>query len=178
VLTTWPVTTQAAVSVIGSSLAVKCYERAEMGSTYIRECDEALEDSELISRDRASTLVNRGIVYNNAGKYEEALADFEMALAIDSEIPEAYLNRGNSRFFQQRINDAVADYTRAIDLDIDRMGAALYNRSIAYGRLGDLRAARADLQAAVAAEPDFEEAQAQLAILDRLLAQTSRTPSP
>ena len=142
-----------------------------------KDCDDALEDTEMTLRDRASTLVNRGVVYNNGRKFDSALTDFQAALAIDSEIPEAYLNRGNSRFFEGRLQEAIADYTHAIDLNIERMSAALYNRSLAYGQIGDFKSARADLQAAVALSPDFKEAQAQLALLNEILAQSPAATS-
>jgi tetratricopeptide (TPR) repeat protein len=144
----------------------------------VEECDEALKDPDLIQRDRASTLVNRGVVENNGHKYDSALADFASALAIDSEIPEAYLNRGNSHFLQGLYQEALADYTHAIDLNIERMSAARYDRSLAYGQLGDYKSARADLAEAVALAPEFTEAKAQLALLDRILAQSPPGPAP
>jgi tetratricopeptide (TPR) repeat protein len=176
ILAALPLTAHAAISVFGTPEAVKCYERAEAGSTQTDVCDAALKNPDLLERDRASTLVNRGIIYNNAGKIAQALADFEAALAIDTNIPEAYLNRGNSRFFQNRLNDAIADYTRAIDLKIARLAAAYYNRGLAYADMGRLTEAKADFEAAAAADPDFKDAKDQLAVVNRLLANPGAAP--
>jgi tetratricopeptide (TPR) repeat protein len=166
---------QAAVTVVGPTLAVQCYKRAQAGGTKTDVCDDALKE-DLLDRDRASTLVNRGIIYNNVRKVDLALADFAAALAIDPNIAEAYLSRGNSRFYQKRFKDAVADYTRAIDLNIDRLAAAYYNRALAYANLEEYGKTRADLVAATKADPSFKLAQQQLAALDRFLAKRGSTP--
>jgi len=171
-----PDAAHAAMTVFGTPETVKCFQRAEAGSSLTQDCDSALKDEGLTERDRASTLVNRGIIYNNGGKVEKALADFNAALAIDANIAEAYLNRGNSRFYQKRFEDAVADYTRAIDLKIDRLGAAYYDRSLAYGVLGRLDEAKADLEASLEADPDFAPAKSQLAALNKVLKQQSTAP--
>jgi tetratricopeptide (TPR) repeat protein len=148
---------------------VLCYQNAEAGSTDSHDCDDALRSERLTQHDRASTLVNRGIIYNTARKLDLALADFDAALAINPDLAEAFLNRGNSRFLQGDSEQALADYTRAIDLKIDRLAAAHYDRALAYGSLGRLMQAKADLQAALASEPDFAPAKTELANVDRLL---------
>jgi tetratricopeptide (TPR) repeat protein len=166
----------AAMSVFGSPAAVTCFEQADAGSTDPRTCNKALQDPDMIDRDRASTYVNRGIIYNNARKMNLALADFAAALAIDSNIAEAYLNRGNSKFFQGKLDDAIADYTHALDLKIDRVSAAHYDRALAYVALGRLTDAKADLEAALAADPDFKQAKDQLAAVNKALASAEKPP--
>ncbi len=168
----------AAVSVIGTPQAVECFQKAEIGSTDTRACDEALKDPDLLDRDRASTLVNRGIIYNNAHKVESALADFAAALAIDPNIAEAYLNRGNSKFFQGKLDAAIADFTRAIDLKIDRIAAAYYNRALAYAAEGRFEEAQADLELALAADPSLKQAKDQLAAINRILARERQAAPP
>lgn len=156
--------------------AVECFQKAEAGSTDPRVCNEALKDPGLLERDRASTLVNRGVIFNNARKVESALADFAAALAIDPDIPEAYLNRGNSKFFQGKPDEAIADFTRAIDLKIDRIAAAYYNRALAYAAQGRFEEAKADIQAALAADPSLKQANDQLAAINRILAGKAQAP--
>lgn len=168
----------AAMSVFGTPQAVECFENAEAGSMDTRACDEALKNADLLDRDRASTFVNRGIIYNNARKVERALADFGAALAIDSNIPEAYLNRGNSKFFQGRLDEAIDDFTHAIDLKIDRVAAAYYNRGLAYAAEGRFEAAKADLESALTADPDFKQAKDQLAAVNRILATEKEAAPP
>jgi tetratricopeptide (TPR) repeat protein len=149
---------------------------ADAGSTNTEACNHALKDPEITDRDRASTFVNRGIIYNNARKMQLALADFAAALAIDPNVGEAYLNRGNSKFLQQKFDDAIADYTRAIELKIDRMSAAYYDRSLAYVNEGRFTEAKADLEAALAVDPDFKEAKDQLAALNQAMTGGAQKP--
>lgn len=165
----------AAMSVIGTSESVKCFETADAGIPDPRPCDRALAEEDLLVRDRVATLVNRGIIYNLASKYDRAIADFEAALAIDVSTAEAYLNRGNSRFYQGRLNDAVTDYSRAIDLKIDRLAIAHYDRAIAFASLGKFAEAKADLEAALAIDPDFQLASEKLASVNHILETPPRT---
>ncbi|MFZ1990547.1 MAG: tetratricopeptide repeat protein [Alphaproteobacteria bacterium] len=166
----------AAVSVFGTPEAVECFEKAEAGSSDTKACDDALENSDLLGRDRASTLVNRGIIYNNARKMNLALADFAAALAMNPNIAEAYLNRGNSKFLQGKLDEAIADYTHALDLKIDRAGAAYYDRALAYVAQKRLKEAKADLEAALAEEEDFKEAKDELAAVNAALASNAKAP--
>ena len=168
----------AAETVIGSSQAVLCYRNAEAGSSDSHDCDDALKDEIMTQHDRASTLVNRGIIENTARRFDAAIADFNAALAITPALAEAFLNRGNSRFLQGQMNEALADYTRAIDLKIDRMSAAYYNRALVYGAMGRLKEAQADLQMAIAIDPGFKEAQSELAVVNQLMARPAQPPPP
>ena len=79
----------AAVSVFGSPAAVTCFEQADAGSTDPKSCDQALQDPDMLERDRASTYVNRGIIYNTARKVNLALADF--AASAGTSIVTVYL---------------------------------------------------------------------------------------
>jgi len=167
---------QAAMSVFGTPEAVECFEKADAGSSDTRACDSALKDPDLFERDRASTFVNRGIIYNNARKMTLALTDFAAALAIDPNIAAAYLNRGNSKFLQGKLDEAIADYTHALDLKIDRASAAYYNRALAHVAQHRLQDAKADLEAALAVDEDFKEAKDELAAVNAALASNAKEP--
>jgi len=167
----------AAVSVFGTPETVECFEKADAGSSDTKACDDALKNSDLLDRDRSSTLVNRGIIYNNARKMNLALADFAAALAMNPNIAEAYLNRGNSKFLQGKLDEAIADYTHALDLKIDRASAAYYDRALAYVAQNRLKEAKADLEAALAEEADFKDAKDELAVVNATLASNAKAPS-
>jgi len=125
-------------------------------------CNQALKDPTLSKSDRAATLVNRGIIYNRTGRFDDAIADFNAALDIDAGLGEAYLNRGNSRFFQKRMDDAKADYDKAIELKSRDLHAASFNRGLVYEVLQDLTSAGADFEEALRIKPDFVAAKAKL----------------
>lgn len=154
----------AAETVFGNSDAQTCFEGARYGggSNGEESCDRALRSATLTKKNRAATLVNRGIIYNRTRRLEKAVADFNAALDIDPQLGEAYLNRGNSRFFQKRMDAAKADYDRAIELRSRDLHAAYFNRGLVYEVLQDKAAARADFEAALRIKPDFVAAQAKL----------------
>ena len=154
----------AAVTVFGSSLARECYENAQLGtdSYGLESCDRALKQEQLSARDRAATLVNRGIILNRARKLDAALADFGAALRLNPDLGEAYLNRGNTHFFRREFESALGDYSRAIELETSDLHVAYYNRALVHEVMKDYSAARADLAEALRIAPDFTPAQERL----------------
>lgn len=72
----------------------------------------------------AQELVTRGSKFGNAGQLDEALADFERAIALDPASSAAYSARGLVRLTRKDVPSARADYDRAISLD-DRNAQAL-----------------------------------------------------
>ncbi|MFP3942977.1 MAG: tetratricopeptide repeat protein [Alphaproteobacteria bacterium] len=154
----------AAETVFGHGDAQLCFEGARFGGggKGADACDRALESATLTKTDRAATHVNRGIIYNRTGRHDDAVIDFNAALEIDPALGEAYLNRGNSRFFQKRMEEARADYSRAIELKSRDLHAAYFNRGLVHEVLGDPAAARADFEMALRVKPDFPAARARL----------------
>ncbi|MDZ4775330.1 MAG: hypothetical protein SGJ23_00920, partial [Alphaproteobacteria bacterium] len=86
-----------ASSVIGGGDARACYDAASNGRTdlsAILDCDSAISGQELSARDRAATVVNRGVIHllrRDAGK---ALTDFDRAISWRPDLGEAHVNRG------------------------------------------------------------------------------------
>lgn len=155
-----PAPGSAAVTVFGSSAAEACYHAASRGGgrSDLSDCDRALREEALLPRDRAATLVNRGIIHNQLRRLDEALADFDTALEIAPDLGEAYHNRGNTHFFARRYPAALADYTRAIELETGELEAAYFNRGLVREVLKDAAGAEADFRAAVDIAPDFARA--------------------
>jgi protein O-mannosyl-transferase len=60
---------------------------------------------------------NRGMVFSRAGKFDQAIADFDRAVAIDPEYAKAYYNRGLAYDKMGELNKAIADYRKTISLD-------------------------------------------------------------
>lgn len=151
----------AAVTIIGGGLARECFLAAEFRherSMALDVCNRALVAEPLKRRDRAATLVNRGIIHMHARDIERAIADYDAALAIMPGLAEAHVNRGIALLHKGGADqDAVTALTRGLELKPSRPEVAYYTRAVAFEILGDARAAFEDYQAAAAARPGWEE---------------------
>lgn len=98
---------------------------------------------------------NRGNIYLKQGRFNDALRDFNAALAINPNFVRFYINRAEA---YNRVGDygkTLADLTTAITLKPDYELGYLY-RSIVYNNLfGDHKKALADLTTAVTIKPDY-----------------------
>jgi len=122
------------LTVIGNPDADDCYLATMLpyidAEASIVSCNLALYTRRTSGRDRASILVNRGILYNHMGEYSAAFQDFNAALEIVSDYPEAYINRGNAFFHIGQVERAIADYNRAIQRTSAKLHTAYYNRGL------------------------------------------------
>ena len=67
----------------------------------------------------------RGSVFGQAGRFSEALADFDQAIAIDPTYSQAYANRGLVYRDTGKLDLALADYDKALSLDANYEAAYL-----------------------------------------------------
>src|SRR5262249_35124295 len=105
---------------------------------------------------------NRGCVLEKLGRWEEALASFEAALALRPDSSDALHNRGNVLLALSRHADAVASYDRALALAPHRVDT-LHNRGQALIILRRYDEAIAAFAAVLAREPANPDACAALA---------------
>jgi len=145
--------------VIGNPDASECY-RATMlpdsiAAASIDTCTTALNSRRTTRKERASILVNRGILYNHTGEYGAALADFEAALGLISNFPEAYINRGNAYFYTGQVELAIADYNRAIERRSREQHTAYFNRGLVNESRKQPDAAFEDFVRANELKPDW-----------------------
>lgn len=97
-------------------------------------------------------LLNRGIRNLQAGQAEDALEDFDAALVLGPEVPEAWHLRAQA---QARLNDpqaAARDLQEALRLE-PRHWAALVTWAGIQAQAGDERGALRSLEAALAINP-------------------------
>ena len=99
----------------------------------------------------------RGSVLAQAGKTEEALADFNKAISLDPNYGQAYANRGLINRQTRRLDQAMADYEHAIALDANYAPAYL-GRGMVYKARKQPQEALADFNKAIALAPDSAEA--------------------
>ncbi len=158
----------AAVVVIGNNSAKVCYDAAEDNLTPTRdalvECNRALFDQALTTRDTVATHVNRGIVRARLNDIEGAISDFDRASALDPNEPEAYLNK--ALLLAMRVDQpaqALPLFTMAIERKTRRPELAFFGRAAANEDLGNVRSAYADYHSAAAAAPKWKAPRTELA---------------
>ena len=94
----------------------------------------------------------QGQRYFTQKKWEEALAAFNAALALDPTYTDAYSNRAALYNRQGLYDRAIADATTAITLN-PRSGVAYINRGLAYASTGQATQALADYTQAIEVAP-------------------------
>jgi tetratricopeptide (TPR) repeat protein len=148
------------IMVAGNSSARICYAAAARQSDNradLRPCDMALETEGLTTHDRVATLVNRGIIYFHRAEWGRALTDFDAALAIDDDQPEAMLNKALTLLRRDRSGEqAITYFTRALELGTENPAVAHYGRGLAHQLDGDLTDAYIDIRRASDLAPEWE----------------------
>lgn len=158
---------RAAVIVTVGGQAQRCFEAANTSKPSragIRHCTRALSQIPEGSHEYVATIVNRGIVLMENGALADAIADFDRAIALDGNEPEAWLNKGFATLsLPQGAADALTMFDKALERQSRRPELAYYGRALAEEDLGDVRAAYLDYRRANAIAPDWEPPQRELA---------------
>ena len=157
----------AAVTVIGNSSARLCYEAAEADferSKAIDYCDKALREEALSQYEIVATHVNRGILRFRKGAVNDALADFDQAIRLDPQQPEAYLNKGVALLRSPNgADDALPLFTLALENRTRKPALAYFGRGAAHEELGNVRDAYFDYKRASEADPEWAQPAQELA---------------
>ncbi|HEY0412759.1 MAG TPA: tetratricopeptide repeat protein [Allosphingosinicella sp.] len=157
----------AAVTVIGSTSARLCYEAAEARTTAgpdgMNRCNEALNEDATTEHDRVATYVNRGILKLRTGRIDEAIADFDAAIALDPSQAEAYLNKGMAVLRRpDGWSEALALFDIALAKRTHRPAIAYFGRAVAYELAGKVKEAYLDYREASRLEPGWAQPKAEL----------------
>ncbi len=107
----------------------------------------------------------RGAVHYDRGEYIQAVADYGTALALNRADAPLLVDRGRALMKLGQPGNAVRDFSEAHEVDA-AFTPALRERGLAWVQLGNADAARPDLQVALTANPEDEEAAAALRSLD------------
>ncbi len=125
--------------------------------------EEALHDynraiDELRLRD-ATAYVDRGVVFFDQAKYDDAIADFDKAMRLRKDYALAYADKAKAEYRRHKDGDlaeAKADYDRALTLE--KTEEAFYGRGLLYENEGDAAKANDYYRKAVELRPGYYEA--------------------
>jgi tetratricopeptide (TPR) repeat protein len=146
----------------GEKLAKKALNVTEKGN--FAEAEEYW--TQLIKEFPSNPAVwsNRGNARVSQNKLEEAIADFDRAIALAPDAPDPYLNRGAALEGKKEYEAAIADYNKVLELKPDD-AMAYNNRGNAKGGMGNWEEALVDYQKAANLAPNFAFARANAALV-------------
>jgi tetratricopeptide (TPR) repeat protein len=153
------------VITLGSGRARDCYIYAKVG-TQLREgvtvCTAALEHDVLMKKDRAGTLDNRGVMLDQLGRTSEAADDFNMAITLDPNLGDPYVNLGAMLIKKGQHEAALTQINKGLDLGMGFPHIGYYDRAVAEQMLGRYKEAYYDYKKVLEIEPDFAMAATRL----------------
>jgi tetratricopeptide (TPR) repeat protein len=155
-----------AAFVIGGGLADACSRFALEGRSddySLSTCTYALETESLVKRDRAATLVNRGVIQLRRKAFAAANRDFDTAIRLQPALGEAFVNRGAALIAQRRWQEGLTDIDKGLALGADEPEKAYFNRALAWEGLDDMAAAWRDYNKALEIAPGWDAPRKELA---------------
>jgi tetratricopeptide (TPR) repeat protein len=102
---------------------------------------------------------NRGIAYGELGLFDNAIADYSRAIAINPDFSDAYYNRAVAFSNLNQPDKAIADYSKAIEFE-PNFAKAYYNRGNKYEYLKQWENAISDYTRALGIDPGIKAAYA------------------
>jgi len=100
----------------------------------------------------AKTFYDRGVINNDLEEYNNAIANFGIAITINPTYGGAYYSRGLAYLRKGDNDKAIEDYTKAIQLQPDDW-MAFNDRGVAYARKGDLDKSIEDFTVPISLNP-------------------------
>ena len=123
----------------------------------IAACDRVIASRSSTREQVGDAYINRGQHHYEAKEYDKAIADFDRAIPLKPRWVEmAYGNRGNAYYAKNQYQDALDNYTKAIAIN-PKYTSALTARGLCYEHAGDIERAKADYEAALAADSIFAD---------------------
>ena len=95
---------------------------------------------------------NRGISYDDSGRYQEAINDYDQAIALNPKGAMVFNNRGSAYAYLGKYQKAINDYDQAIVLN-PKFSEAFNNRGVVYGNLRKYQKAMEDYDQAIVLNP-------------------------
>jgi tetratricopeptide (TPR) repeat protein len=111
----------------------------------------------------AAAYINRGVLHLMRSEFDKAIADSNVALALDNNLPEAAINRGAALLQKHRPADAAVDFTHALELAPAHQERVYFDRAMAREDMGDIKGAYADYRQASQLNPLWDKPKRELA---------------
>ena len=114
---------------------------------------------------RSTALYNRGLSQLKLAFLPLAIEDFTGSLLLNPKFPQAYFNRGNALRDSGQLLFALSDYERALRFKHPNPAVVYFGSATTYLQLKRPQDAKRAFNAALAMNPQFGEARAQLILL-------------
>jgi tetratricopeptide (TPR) repeat protein len=128
----------------------------------LKICTLAINEDNNAIRNASGNYNNRGVIHFSEGAYADAISDFEEAVRIQPDLAVAHANIGYTYAAQQRWADAIEPLSRSIDLGVEELPKAYYNRGIANEETGRIAEAYRDYLKASELAPEWEDPKREL----------------
>ncbi len=124
----------------------------------VKTSNKSLEiDSNESSQITFEFYLNQGDSYCHLEQYQEAITNYNKAIALNSQSADAYNNRGLAYGNLQKYQEAIADFTKAIAIN-PQDAEAYHNRGNAYRNFKKYEKAIADYTKVIKIDPHNVEA--------------------
>ena len=148
--------------------------RNDLGVAYLdmKRWDNAITQFKIVKDDlfyenNENACINLGLAYLGKGDFPRAQAELQAMTAQDPRNPVAHLSLGRVWYAMDRSEQAITEYTRALEIYRD-YGAAHYFLGQVQLKLNRIEAARASFKEAVRLIPETELGHIALGYLDLL----------
>jgi tetratricopeptide (TPR) repeat protein len=148
--------------------------RNDLGVAYLdlKRWDSAIQQFKIVKDDlfydnSENASINLGLAYLGKGEYPKALEELRAVAALNPRNPIVRLYLGRVWFAMDKSDQAIAEYSKAIEIYRD-YGAAHYYLGQAQIKLNRIDAARVSFKEAVRLIPESELGRAALGYLDLL----------
>jgi tetratricopeptide (TPR) repeat protein len=141
------------------------YQQAKKHNQAIDGYTAALSLDAMSAELRATALYNRGLSQQKLGQKTLAIEDFTNALLLNPSFSHAFLSRGNTLRDSGQYLFALTDFERALKYNHPDPARVYFSEAQTYDLLHRPADRKHMLEAAVAANPNYAEAVAQLASL-------------
>jgi tetratricopeptide (TPR) repeat protein len=129
-------------------------QKAEiLSSNNQKEAALAIYDLMIAKKPESYAYFNRGVLKDDLGPKQEAIADYDKAIFLDPNDDRAYYNRGIVKYKLDRKRAAMADFDKAISLN-PNLAQAYLNRGSVKSDLGQKQEAIADYDKAISLNPN------------------------
>ena len=126
-------------------------------------CTIAINMDSAVKAQLISDYINRGVIHFAQDALELALIDFDTAISLEDDLGRAHLNRAYTLMAMRRWEDSIAAFDRSLELGVEELDRAYYNRGIAHEETGNLLQAYLDYRKAAELNPEWEDPRNELA---------------